>query len=373
MRTVIHRLHGDTPGATRQVVSHHFGTAGARPKIYMQSSLHAGEIPGMIALHHLAPILARLEAQGRILGEVIIVPVANPIGLAQALLHDNIGRFELNTSENFNRLYPDLEVLLGDRLEGKLGADPEANKAVIRAEMQAALAEDEADTELGHQRRILLGMAIDADMVLDLHCDLEALYHLYTTNRGQEWGATLARYLGAAVSLISDESGGHAFDESCSTQWDRLAKRYGDRFPIPPGCLAATVELRGLADVNDEIAEQDAAHLADWLIAVGAVSGPAPTPLFDEGEIVPLAGVDDIKAPFGGILSFRLAPGVWVKPGDVVADLIDPLTNERAELKTRNDGLLYARENRRFVRRGTSVAQVTGKTPIRTGSLLAAR
>jgi len=47
-------------------------------------------------------------------GEVILVPVANPIGLAQRLDHKPMGRFELDSSENFNRHYPDLAKAVYD-------------------------------------------------------------------------------------------------------------------------------------------------------------------------------------------------------------------------------------------------------------------
>jgi predicted deacylase len=373
MRTISHPLQSDTPGTRREVVSHHVGRAGARPKIYLQAGLHAGEIPGMLLLRHLMPRLEAFESSGRVVGEIVLVPVANPIGLNQGLLHDNLGRFELHVAENFNRHYPDLGALAMARIEGKLTQNAEHNAAVIRAEMAAALVEETPRTELGRLRRTLLGEALDADMVLDLHCDLEALMHLYTTNTSRDWGALLSRYLGGAVVLLSDESGGHAFDESCSTPWDRFRARWGEQFPVPVGCQAATVELRGLADVDDATAAADAAHVADWLIAVGAVEGTVPEPAFEAGDLVPLAGTDDLVAPVGGIVSFRLPVGSRVGPGDVIADLIDPATGDRHELATRTEGLLYAREHRRFVRGGVSVAQISGHTPIRFGSLLTAR
>jgi predicted deacylase len=373
MRTVHHRLETDTPGTIREIVSHRFGKAGARPLVYMQAALHAGEIPGMLLLRHLLPLLERFEAAGRIQGEIIIVPVANPIGLSQALLHDGIGRFETYTAENFNRHYPDLGVLVMERLEGKLTSDAGRNAEVIRAEMAAVLDELTPKTELEHLRRTLLGMAVQADMVLDLHCDLEALMHLYTTNTSREWGGVLSGYLGAAVVLLSDESGGNAFDESCSTQWDRFRARWGKDYPIPVGCQAATVELRGIADVDDTTASDDAAGIADWLVAVGAVAGDIPPARHGEGDLVLLAGTDDLKAPIGGVLSFRQKLGARVRPGDPIADVIDPVSGERHTLTTRAEGVFYAHDHRRFVRRGTSVGQISGAVPLRFGSLLAAR
>jgi hypothetical protein len=376
MRTIAHPLVSDTPGTPREIVSHHFGAAGARPRIYLQAGLHAGEIPGMLAARHLLPLLAAFEAQGRLLGEVVVVPVANPIGLGQGVMHEHLGRFELDSGQNFNRHYPDLAALVGDRLDDALGGNPAANVSLIRRALADALAAQVPKTELDALRQTLLGLALDADMVLDLHCDLEAMCHLYTTDTSRLWGEELSAYVGAAVVLLAGVSGGHAFDESCSTPWDTLRARLGARFPVPMGCHAATVELRGLADVNDRLAAADAAHLADWLVVVGAVAAPAggvPAPAHAAGEARPLAGTEDLIAPFGGIVSFRREVGERVKPGDVIADLVCPLTGARAEIATRNDGLLYAREHRRFLRRGTSVAQVSGATPVRSGYLLAAR
>ena len=375
MKTENHLLEGDVPGTARSVTSHHFGQAGARPRIYIQAGLHAGEIPGMLVSCHLLPLLQAIEAEGRIPGEIVVVPVANPIGLAQGLLHESIGRFELHAAENFNRHYPDLVKLVGDGLDGQLGDSAQGNTTLIRRAMADALADWAPPTELGALRKTLLGLALKADMVLDLHCDLEAVCHLYTTEASRDWGLQLSAHLGAEVALLSNESGGSAFDESCSTPWDRWRARFGAQFPIATGCHAATVELRGLADVSDRHAAVDARHLVDWLIAIGAVAAGlegAPAPSYAAGEAVPLAGTDDIKAPFGGIVSFRREVGERVKAGDVIADLIDPLTGERAEITTRATGLLYARENRRFLRRGSSIAQVSGSVVLRTGYLLSA-
>lgn len=374
MHTQRHPLLAPSPGTQREIVSHHFGSGGAQPRIYIQAGLHAGEIPGMLVARHLLPLLAEAEASGQIAGEIIVVPVANPIGLAQHAFHEHIGRFELCSMENFNRNYPDLAALIGDALEQDLGADAETNQALIRAAMRKALEAIVPATELASLRRVLLGLACEADMVLDMHCDCEAVCHLYTTDSSRDWGAQLSAHIGGEVVLLASCSGGNAFDEACSTPWDALRARFGQRFPIPLGCRAATIEWRGFADVNDTLAAADAHHVLGWLRAVGALSGAVPpAPSFEVGDLVPLAGTDDMLAPFGGILSFRREIGARVAAGEVLVDVIDPLSGARAEIATRTTGLFYAREHRRFVPRGASIAQVAGATPIRSGNLLAAR
>ena len=42
-----------TPGTQRSIAYYRFGKAGARPKAYLQAAIHANELPGAMALHHL--------------------------------------------------------------------------------------------------------------------------------------------------------------------------------------------------------------------------------------------------------------------------------------------------------------------------------
>ena len=92
-----HPLPGQSLGRQTTVSSLHYGVAGARPKAYVQASLHAEELPGMLAAHHLRGLLEAAVQQGRLIGEVVLVPVANPIGLAQRVDHKAMGRFELDS------------------------------------------------------------------------------------------------------------------------------------------------------------------------------------------------------------------------------------------------------------------------------------
>src|SRR3954469_19948522 len=108
MKTVHHALTQGTPGVAIELQSLHYGTPGAGPKATLQAALHADEIPGLLVAHHLRERLATLEAEGRILGEIVLVPVPSPLGLGQRVLHSALGRFDLATGENFNRHYADL-------------------------------------------------------------------------------------------------------------------------------------------------------------------------------------------------------------------------------------------------------------------------
>ena len=174
MRHQVHELIAPVPGTARQVHSFHFGPQQAGGKIYIQSSLHADELPGMLVAWHLKVRLAELAAAGRLRSEIVLVPVANPLGLEQVLMDIPLGRYELESGQNFNRLFIDLSEAVGNHVADLLGDDPQHNARLIRGALSAALAEQTAQTQLQSLRLVLQRLACDADMVLDLHCDFEA-------------------------------------------------------------------------------------------------------------------------------------------------------------------------------------------------------
>ncbi|HAI32007.1 MAG TPA: succinylglutamate desuccinylase, partial [Thalassospira sp.] len=65
-----------------------------------------------------------------------------------------------------------------DAVDGKLGQNAEANVALIRTELRRLIKEHRKDvsplTDLQDLRLTLAELAIDADYVMDLHCDWEA-------------------------------------------------------------------------------------------------------------------------------------------------------------------------------------------------------
>ncbi|WP_244899656.1 hypothetical protein [Rhodoferax antarcticus] len=83
----------------------------------------------------------------------VLVPVANPIGLAQRLDHKPMGRFELDTSENFNRHYPDLASAVAPVVMNGLTDDAQANVNLVRQAMRDHLQAWTPNTELQSLRK----------------------------------------------------------------------------------------------------------------------------------------------------------------------------------------------------------------------------
>jgi uncharacterized protein len=366
-----HPLPSASLGTQRTLTSFHYGTPGTGQKIYVQGSLHADELPGMLVAHHLRERLAALEAQGALRGEVVVVPLANPIGVSQRVLHLPLGRFDTATGENFNRHYPALLDAVWQRVEPQLDHDAEANAQRVRTALREAIAALDTHTELTAWRARLLALACDADVVLDLHCDSDAVMHLYTGTPLWPACEPLARILGAHATLLATESGDHPFDEACSQIWWELAAKAGPSKPVPLGCVSVTVELRGTADIDHALAKHDADGLIEFLRHRGVVVDRAPATLpalINEGT--PLAGSLEVRTPTSGVVVWLHKPGDRVKRGEVVCEVVDPISGTATPIASETDGVMYARDTIRFARAGDRLAKVAGRNATRTGRLL---
>ncbi|AVH38200.1 MULTISPECIES: succinylglutamate desuccinylase/aspartoacylase family protein [Pseudomonas] len=376
MQVQRHALLAQSLGPQREVISLHFGPQGQGKKVYLQAGLHADEHPGMLALHHLKSHLQELENAGRLTGEVVLVPIANPIGLGNYVFGRQLGRFELSSRENFNRNYRDLAELVCESIDGELGSDPAANVTLIRRCIRERLDALQPRTELESLRLTLLRLACAADYVIDVHCDSEAMVHLYVHSEQQAEARVLAGLTGAHAVLHATEQGGpdaavHAFDESFTAVWYKLRQRFPN-LPIPMATFSATLELRGLHDVSHELAKEDTAALLAYLGHLGLIADAevnVPEPVC---EPTPLAGVEVLNAPHAGVIAYRTPIGTRVDPGTALVDVIDPVNGRVSTLYSSISGMFYARVVERFTEANTELTFVAGHKPVRSGSLLCA-
>ncbi|MBL9034317.1 MAG: succinylglutamate desuccinylase/aspartoacylase family protein [Rhodospirillaceae bacterium] len=369
-------LNAMSPGTERFVKAHRYGKPGARPKAYLQASLHADEIPGMLAAHHLIGLLDAAEAKGEVKGEIVVVPVANPVGAGQVVNTTFVGRYDFRSGINFNRRWPDLSIGLADRVKGKLGKDVAANIAIVRQALGQAIDEMQAVNETAMLKRELMRLAYDSDIVLDLHCDDIALMHVYTTNVFWPRAEDLAADLDAKVVMLCNDSGAQSFDESFFIPWFRLQQELGPDVPVPAPILTSTVEFRGQADVYDEIASVDAANLFRFLQRRGLIAGdPGPVPKL-KGKVTDLDACENLRAPRAGIVAYKKREGDVVKAGDVIAEIVDPMADDpkqaRTPVRCQTGGPILSIRAMKSVGAGDSIAMIIGdeKLPHPDGLLL---
>lgn len=341
MKTEIIEFAGDVPGNAIELrVLRFAGKDSDAPTAYLQSSLHGGELPGQAALHFLVPMLRKAAEEGRILGNITVVPQANPIGSNQWQAHQHLGRFEFFSAVNFNRAFP----LLSDFDTSEL-PDPDAPVALAQ-----------------RLKATLLKLALENDIVLDLHCDDESESYVYIAKEFVEDMKDLAVALGSTAILAWDTTADAAFEEACAHPVLQLP---ADQRNMKRRAVT-TVEFRGLSDVYADMGKGDAEGLYRFLVHRGVIVDESVKLDLDyKGLITPLENVEMLRAPEGGMVLYHVAPGdvveagvklvtVVTKPGEPDGDIT--LTAPQA-------GRILTRRTLRYVRRGDDLLKLLADKP----------
>jgi predicted deacylase len=327
---------GDVPGVEYRLPVLTFeGRDPTAPRVYTQAALHAEELPGTAALHFLVPMLEAAEARGDLLGSIIVVPRANPIGASQYVNGGMEGRFDLGSRTNFNRDYP-----------------------LIGLDERDSLLEDIATLPATEQlKRHLLYMASDADLMLDLHCDDESQLYSYLHEAYWPTATDLAESMGLEAVLLSDGNSS-AFEDAVTHVWEHGP--LGARKHWSEGRISITMEFRGLADVDPVLGRMDAEGLYAFLQRRGVISGE---PIRREEFSGPVAGLDYVQmvnSPVSGMVLFEREYGEVVEKGDHLATVVttpgDPAGDVKVTAPT--EGTIVTRVTRRFVRRGDNLMKI---------------
>jgi predicted deacylase len=341
MRLTTETISGDTAGVDYSFPVYRFdGSDAAAPSAYIQAALHAGELPGTVAIDALMPMLLAAEREGRLRGRLTVVPWANPIGRAQHFLGEIVGRFHLGTRTNFNRDFP-----LLDRPDPSL------------------LPEEKALATIDERLKVrLLGLCLGHDIVLDLHCDDEGVAYLYVPKALWPAMADCAAAMDVAAVVLWDGASGAAFEEAAvhphlRDDADRSRK------------VVTTVEYRGMLDVDADLAASDAAGLYRLLVARGVIddAGVAPPGEFG-GVIGPIENVEMVKSPAAGAILFSVKPGQHVRRGEKLATIVHApgAPDGRVDVVAPQDGFVLTRRAHRQTRVGEDLVKLVGKTPSAT-------
>jgi predicted deacylase len=340
MKTEIETIAGETPGISYKLIVHRFeGSDASAPRVYIQSGLHADERPGVAAMHFLIPMLEKAEAEGRLLGSLTLVPHANPIGAAQHLYGEHMGRFATGTRANFNRDFP---------------VPDESGTRHL----------DQASAPVFAERRLksrLLELAGGCPIVLDLHCDDESVQYIYAPEVLWPEMSDLAACLDAEAALLWDSGSDRAFEEAVFEEMLARAPN-GDL----TGHCVTTVELRGQNDVDATLGRKDAEGLYRFLQGRGVVTAGATTaPALSAGFVgKPIRHVDMVLAPVGGTILFHVNPGDRVQADQLLAEIIvNPgCEGGSVEIRAAQAGYVLTRRIRRFIRMGDNLLKIIGDT-----------
>jgi len=337
MQKSIERIGGDSEGVFYEFPLFRFaGTGKAAPSAYLQAALHAGELPGVVAIDALMPMLARAESEGRIKGDITIVPWANPIGRAQYHFGEHQGRFHLGTRTNFNRGFP-------------LLAAPDA----------ALLPDTTLGTADQRLKTRLVQLSLGHDIVLDLHCDDEGLAYLYVHTSLWPAMADCAAAMGVDGVLLWGEDADGTFEGAAIMPYQNVP----DDVAKLDRRVATTVEYRGILDVDGALAASDAEGLYRLLVARDVISDttlPAPGPF--TGVVAPLENIEMMPAPRAGAVLYDVKPGDRVARGARLATIVHTPgeAGGRTEVFAPQDGIILTRRSRRIIRAGEDLLKLVG-------------
>ncbi|CAI2933878.1 succinylglutamate desuccinylase/aspartoacylase family protein [Aminobacter niigataensis] len=350
MKKSVETIRGDSEGIAYEMPVYRIsGSSTEAPSAYIQAALHGDELPGVVAIDALMPKLRRAAVEGRIRGNLTLVPRANPIGANQLLFHAAQGRFDLGTRTNYNRDFPlldrpDVSLLPGD------------------------------DVAMSADKRLkarLLKLSVGHDIVLDLHCDDEGVAYLYVPE--ELWPAMedCAANMGVDAVILWGGQSGSSFDEASLHPYLKMPRRQARL----ESRVVTTVEYRGTSDVHAGTAEYDAEGLYRLLVARGVIEDASiETRKAFDGVVAPIEHIEMVPAPCAGAILYDVKPGDRVKAGTRLATIVRAPGEDggRVEVLAPQDGYILTRRSHRATRAGDDLVKLVGTRPsndARSGAL----
>ena len=368
-------LQGDTPGATTSFSYYVIGPENAPEKVHLQAALHADEQPGTMVLHHLLPRLQRADELGLLRARFTVMPMVNPLGMANLSFRHHVGRYDPNSGVNYNRRWPDLFTAVRQQLAGRLKEDEAFNVALIRRTVANWIDAQQPRSTAEQLRLLVLREAHDAEFVLDLHCDDDSLLHIFTSPELMPELQDLADWMGAAATLTAADSGGGSFDEVLPQLYRKIAATNPGK-PVPMASATATLEYRGQADTFDQFGADDARRLYGFLCERNLIDDEPGSRPGRAAEATPFEATEVVRVDRPGMLAYRVELGERVRKGQPIADLIALDGPEafmaRTPILAGTDGFILSRAARKYAPRGANIAKIVGTVPLpsRKGYLL---
>lgn len=282
------------------------------PRAYLQSAVHGSEVQGSLVL---ALLLEYLEKHPP-LGDIRIVPNANPIGLNNKQAEYTNGRFDPVTGDNFNRQYhaAHRELDWATFVPAARKASAAEAHALFRRELHRSLEARAKRSGTAAPRLAwqLQRLSFDYDLLLDLHCANRAARHCYVP---QSAARDAAYFRIPFLLVMPDDRCGGSFDEVSFAPWAEFSKRTGHAHPVQ----SFTLELGPHEDASYRDAQADLAGILNYLRHKGVIAGKASR---FRAHAVPLDRYKVIFADQGGIVDYPVGLGKKVKKGDLLARIL---------------------------------------------------
>jgi predicted deacylase len=157
------------------------------PSVYIQAGIHGQEYMG----YGVALCLIEYFKKNPPKGKVTLVPKVNPYGMNVKMGDTTYGRFDPTTGANWNRNYANWLKDPEEFASAHQGQSWSQIKEALRTEAKHALTRTEPQSyqdKLAYQLQVL---AIQHDIMLDLHCDGISLPYIYCPDYALDYAKQL--------------------------------------------------------------------------------------------------------------------------------------------------------------------------------------
>lgn len=301
------------------------------PTVYIQSSIHGAEVQGNVVIYHLLKALQNTK----VYGEVILVPNCNPVGTNIKAGEYTLGRFDPVNGTNWNRGYfydPSKVHDFAQQIDS--GENTQQIKQDFRQIWKSAIdnkLRQPWGLGLAQQLNLTLQkLAVNADIVLDLHNGPVSTRHIYIP----EYAKAAAKLFSIPHCIFIPNVFAGALDEACFSPWwtlqDLLSEKFGRPFDF--GVEAFTLEMGSQEVIHFDEGKKDADSILAYLTSKGSLDINTYTPEDMTRYGVYLQNYKTLFTDFGGMVEYCVKPGQHVKQGETMARVlnIDDLDNAQA-------------------------------------------
>ncbi len=327
-----HKIRNLPTGDIFSLKSYHFVSKKSGPKIYLQANLHGPEVFGTFLLGR---IIQKMKIENPdFIGELVIVPVANNMGVNTPLYNSIGGRWNNENGVNWNRIFEVNKNFQGqeEKKEFYETLNAKDNKSI---EEKLAV--------------VLHEISEGADYVVDIHTTgFKSVNHLFTFEGMSE----VFYHLDSEFHIIQKGSYfGCCFDESHVLPFLNNPEKNTQKPPF-----ACTWEVFNHSFIEEVEIEKQAQNLWNWLKFAW---GKSPN-LNPQEKVLKLDEMeaDHLFAPIGGYFVWKKNPRDFIKKGEVYAEFYNPKTNEFEEVKAGFDFYLIGIYGASAVAEGASIAWI---------------
>jgi predicted deacylase len=299
------------------------------PKVYIQSAVHAAEMQGSAVIFKLIEQLKQLTLHA----EFTLVPNCNPFGRTQRAGEYLQGRYDATTGNNWNRFYhydpSDVVEFVETLTEQQIsliesGSESElvlAFKSFLKYKFGLKLDQSWGVNTAQFLNTSLQELAVDADIVLDLHTGPASTHHIYSPEFLTQ--SAHAFNFENIISIPTTFAG--ALDEASFTPWVYLAELLKQKgITLNYKVNAFTIELGSQENICLTQAQSDSGGILNYLQANNLIDGfVGVTPV--EVTTTLLKNYKTLFSKHAGMVEYLAKPGDKVEKGQVIARVLNSL------------------------------------------------